>query len=144
MILFQQKRNSFVLRYSSNKFSFQPWVHANKKWHIKSQSHVKVNKKLSSNDFFFLFLIKECHWNYSKLHINDNDYVICLFLLIDCLYWQLLSLSIVLCLCLLERKSQAQRSYDWSYESCCTYFSSKNAMFITFLKQILRITYDLL
>ena len=60
--------------------------------------------------YFFSFLIKECHWNYSKLHIND--YVICLFLLIDCLYWQLLSLSIVLGL--LERKSQVQRSYDWS------------------------------
>ena len=134
MILFQQKRNSFVLRYYYNNgiLDFKIW------------KILKVNKKLSSNDFFFLFLIKECHWNYSKLHINDNDYVICLFLLIDCLYWQLLSLSIVLCLCLLERKSQAQRSYDWSYESCCTYFSSKNAMFITFLKQILRITYDLL
>ena len=134
MILFQQKRNSFVLRYYYNNgiLDFKIW------------KILKVNKKLSSNDFFFLFLIEECHWNYSKLHINDNDYVICLFLLIDCLYWQLLSLSIVLCLCLLERKSQAQRSYDWSYESCCTYFSSKNAMFITFLKQILRITYDLL
>ena len=52
MILFQQKRNSFVLRYSSKKFNFYPWVHANKKWHIKLQSHVKVNKKLSLNVFF--------------------------------------------------------------------------------------------
>ena len=93
--------------------------------------------------FFFFFLKKECHWNYSKLHIHD--YVICLFLLIDCLYWQVLSLSIVLCLCLLEWKSQAQRSYDWSYESCYTYFFflPKNTMSTTFLQQILSVTYDL-
>ena len=100
MIPFQQKRNSFVLRYYYNNgiLDFKIW------------KILKVNKKLSSNDFFFLFLIEECHWNYSKLHINDNDYVICLFLLIDCLYWQLLSLSIVLGL--LAGKSQVQRSYD--------------------------------
>ena len=37
---------------------------------------------------------------------------LCLFLLLDHLYWQVLSLSMVLCLYLLERKFQAQRSYD--------------------------------
>ena len=53
-------------------------------------------------------------------------YVICLFLLIDCLYWQVLNLSIVLCLCLLERKSQAQsKDVMTRVESCCTYFFQK-------------------
>ena len=140
MIVFQQKRNSFMLRYSSNKFSFQPWVHANKKWHIKLQSHVKVNRKLSSNDFFFLFLIKECHWNYNKLHIHD--YVICLFLLIDCLYWQVLSLSIFFVYVYwngnLKRKAKKLR-LELSH---AVHIFSRNAMFTTFLQQIVSATYN--